>query len=69
MDFSAKDISFPDAERTRSIFSAFINLVKFSEQCEAFITGLRDKSAAVAEERNKVFSELVESEEKVRAVK
>ncbi|THH26364.1 hypothetical protein EUX98_g7826 [Antrodiella citrinella] len=69
MDFSAKDLSFPDAERTRSVFSAFINLVKFSEQCESFITGLREKSASVAEERNKITSELVASEEKIRAVK
>ncbi|TCD67660.1 kinetochore-associated Ndc80 complex subunit nuf2 [Steccherinum ochraceum] len=68
MDFSAKDLSFPDAERTRSVFSAFINLVKFSEQCEVFITGLREKSAAVAQERKRVTSEYMEAEEKVREV-
>ena len=69
MDFSAKDLSFPEPERTRSIFSAFINLVKFSEQCESFITGLREKSAAVAAERDKTTSDLMQSEEKVQEVK
>ena len=69
MDFSANDISFPDPERTRSIFSAFINLIKFSEQCESFITGLRKRSAAVAEERDRVIRKLAESEEKERETK
>ncbi|KAH8108199.1 Nuf2 family-domain-containing protein [Cristinia sonorae] len=68
-DFSSRDISFPDPERTRSVFSAFINLVKFSEQCESFIAGLREKSAAVAEERNRVMGDLKDAERRVQTVK
>ncbi|CCM06381.1 uncharacterized protein FIBRA_08640 [Fibroporia radiculosa] len=68
-DFSAKDLYFPEPERTRSLFSAFINFVKFSEQCESFITGLREKSANVIDERNKVAAEVIEVHQRVNAIK
>ncbi|OBZ75713.1 putative kinetochore protein NUF2, partial [Grifola frondosa] len=68
-DFSAKDLYFPDAERTRAIFSAFINFVKFSEQCESFITRLRDQSTAVIQERREVVREIAELEQKVVDIK
>ncbi|TFY68085.1 hypothetical protein EVJ58_g1230 [Rhodofomes roseus] len=68
-DFTAKDIYTPDAERTRSIFSAFINFVKFSEQCEAFVSGLRERSAAVIEERDRVAQQLAEARQKIEVIK
>ncbi|KAI0928183.1 hypothetical protein AcW1_005507 [Taiwanofungus camphoratus] len=68
-DFSAKDLYSPDPERTRSIFSAFINFVKFSEQREPFVTGLREKSAAVIQERDKVVHELADTQQKVVSIK
>ena len=68
-DFTAKDIYAPEAERTRAIFSAFINFVKFCEQCEAFISGLRERSATVIEERDRVAQQLVETKQKIAAIK
>ncbi|KAH9951445.1 Nuf2 family-domain-containing protein [Amylocystis lapponica] len=68
-DFSAKDLYAPDPERTRSIFSAFINFVKFSEQCEPFITRLRGHSAAVIQEREKVAQRLAEARQRVAYIK
>ncbi|KAL6309187.1 Nuf2 family-domain-containing protein [Sparassis latifolia] len=68
-DFNTKDVYFPNPERTRSIFSAFINFVKFSEQCEPFITRLRDKSASALKERDEVGHQLVDMKEKLAAVK
>ncbi|KZT66833.1 hypothetical protein DAEQUDRAFT_739729 [Daedalea quercina L-15889] len=69
LDFTAKDIYYPDPERTRAIFSAFINFVKFSEQCETFISGLRERSAAVIEERDRIVHQLVGTKQKVEAIK
>ena len=68
-DFTAKDIYAPEPERTRAIFSAFINFVKFCEQCETFISGLRERSAAVIEERDRVAQQLVETKQKIAAIK
>ncbi|KAI0798117.1 Nuf2 family-domain-containing protein [Abortiporus biennis] len=67
-NFSAKDISFPEPERTRSILSAFINFVKFSEQCANTVLGLQNKSAAVAEERDKVVVELANAQREVENI-
>ncbi|KAH9925307.1 Nuf2 family-domain-containing protein [Fomitopsis serialis] len=68
-DFTAKDIYFPDPERSRSIFSAFINFVKFAEQCETFVSGLRERSASVIEERDRIAEQLVETKQKIEAIK
>ena len=62
-------MSQPDPERTRANFSAFINLIKFSEQRAEFIDNLRQKSARMNEERRKVVEELEESERKVAAIR
>ncbi|CDO69122.1 hypothetical protein BN946_scf185042.g24 [Trametes cinnabarina] len=64
-DFSAKDIYFPDPDRTRSIFSAFINFIKFSEQSEVFINRLRNQSTAVMKERQAVMQETAELEQRM----
>ncbi|KAH9901654.1 Nuf2 family-domain-containing protein [Cubamyces lactineus] len=69
LDFSAKDIYFPDPDRTRSIFSAFINFIKFSEQSEAFITRLRNQSTAVIKERQAVLEETAELEQRMSEFK
>ncbi|CAL1703901.1 unnamed protein product [Somion occarium] len=69
MDFSAKDLAFPEPDRTRSIFSAFINLVKFSEQCEGFIGGLRNQSASVTKERDQTVEKRAEAERRVATIK
>ncbi|EPT01833.1 hypothetical protein FOMPIDRAFT_1029606 [Fomitopsis schrenkii] len=68
-DFTAKDIYAPEPERTRAIFSAFINFVKFCEQCETFISGLRERSSAVIEERDRVAQRLVETKQKIAFIK
>ncbi|KAI0736553.1 Nuf2 family-domain-containing protein [Fomitopsis betulina] len=68
-DFTAKDIYAPEPERTRAIFSAFINFVKFCEQCEVFISGLRERSSAVIEERDRVAQRLVETKQKIVSIK
>jgi len=69
MDFSAKDIHLPDPERTRFILSAFINFVKFAEQCTSFVSGLRDKSATISEERERVAQELSTIQYELAALK
>lgn len=68
-DFSSKDLYFPDPDRTRSIFSAFINFIKFSEQSEAFINRLREQSTAVIRERQVVTEEIQDLQEKMEAFK
>jgi kinetochore protein Nuf2 len=68
-DFSFKDLSSPDPERTRGHLSAFINFVKFSEQRADFIMRLRDKSARTNEERDKVVQALRVAEKEVAAIK
>ena len=69
IDFSSRDLYFPDPDRTRSILSAFINFIKFSEQSEAFINRLRDQSTAVIRERQAVTEETAELEQKVAEFK
>ncbi|KAH9946391.1 uncharacterized protein BXZ73DRAFT_95891 [Epithele typhae] len=59
-DFSSADLYFPNPDRTRSILSAFINFMKFSEQSDAFITRLRDQSATLIRERQTVAEETEE---------
>lgn len=68
-DFSSKDVSFPETERTRHVFSAFINYVKFYEQCEPFTTRLRNRSAAVLQEREKVVQQREEIQQKIATLR
>ncbi|KAG0706409.1 Nuf2 family-domain-containing protein [Suillus ampliporus] len=69
MDFSSRDLSAPEPERTRFILSAFINFVKFAEQCTTFISNVREKSAQVIEEREQVVQELSEVQHKLAVLK
>ncbi|KIL00637.1 hypothetical protein PAXRUDRAFT_129394 [Paxillus rubicundulus Ve08.2h10] len=69
MDFSAKDLYLPDPERTRFILSAFINFVKFAEQCAPFISNLRDQSTTVIEEREHLAQELAALQHKLNTLK
>ena len=69
VDFTAKDLAFPEPDRTRSIFSAFINLVKFSEQCESFIKGLKSQSTSVTKERDRTAEKRVEAEKRLATIK
>ena len=69
MDFSAKDLHLPDPERTRFILSAFINFVKFAEQCTPFVASLRDQSATFIEEREHVAHELAALQHKLSTLK
>lgn len=68
-DFNAKDLAAPEPERTRAHFSAFINLVKFSEQRAEFIKGLRSKSATINRERIDVTRRLSETQAEVAAIR
>lgn len=58
LDFSAKDLYSPDPERTRFVLSAFINFVKFAEECAPFVSAVRDKSSAIIEEREQLAQDL-----------
>lgn len=68
-DFSAKDIFTPTSERTRLILSAFINFVKFSEQCMPFVAGIRGKAADLIQEREDGSHELSKLEAQLAQVK
>ncbi|EIW60678.1 kinetochore-associated Ndc80 complex subunit NUF2 [Trametes versicolor FP-101664 SS1] len=68
-DFSAKDLYFPEPDRTRAVFSAFINFIKFTEQSEAFINRLRNQSSAVIKERQAVLEETAELQQRVSEFK
>jgi kinetochore protein Nuf2 len=58
-DFSARDISMPEPERTLYILSAFINFIKFTEQhCNPLAIELRDKSATLIAQRDQVTHDL-----------
>jgi len=60
-------MSHPERERTIDLLSAFINFIKFTEQCcDSFVKGLRDKSAAMIVERDQVSVALQESQERIR---
>ncbi len=69
MDFSARDLYFPDSDRMRAILSAFINFIKFSEQNEGFLTRLREQSSALLKERQIVTEEIAELEDKMTKFK
>ncbi|KAA1478749.1 hypothetical protein DENSPDRAFT_875827 [Dentipellis sp. KUC8613] len=68
-DFSAKDLCFPERERTRSILSAFINFIRFSEQCIPFVMSLREKSASLNDERAQAEKDLADIQRKVLEIK
>jgi kinetochore protein Nuf2 len=68
-DFSGKDIFTPTTERTRLILSAFINFVKFSEQCMPFVTKLRGKAADLIQERESVSHERARLEAQLAQLK
>jgi len=46
-----------------------INFVKFSEQCEPFVSRLRETSVKTIEEREAVSAELTDLERKLKEVK
>lgn len=69
IDFSSRDLYFPDPDRTRSILSAFINFIKFSEQSDVFITRLRDQSAALQRERETVQEQIDELDQTMKTFK
>jgi kinetochore protein Nuf2 len=67
-DFCAGDISHPERERTIDLLSAFINFIKFTEQCcDALVKALRDNSVGIITEREQVSHALMENRERVRA--
>jgi kinetochore protein Nuf2 len=69
MDFSSRDLAAPEPERTRFILSAFINFVKFAEQCATFISNVRERSTQVIDEREQVIQELSEFQHKLSVLK
>jgi len=69
MDFSSRDLAAPEPERTRFILSAFINFVKFAEQCATYINNVREKSTLVIEERAQVIQELSDIQHKLAVLK
>ncbi|KAG2079733.1 hypothetical protein BD769DRAFT_1380226 [Suillus cothurnatus] len=69
LDFSSRDPSAPEPERTRFILSAFINFVKFAEQCTPFISNVQENSVRVIEEREQAIQELSEVQHNVAVLK
>lgn len=68
-DFSSKDLYAPDPARTRNILSAFINFIKFTEQCQPFISQLRQESARLADERVEVSKQLESTRRELAAAR
>jgi kinetochore protein Nuf2 len=61
-------VSHPERERTIDLLSAFINFIKFTEQCcDALVKSLRDKSMDIINEREQISHALSDSRERVRA--
>ena len=61
-------MSHPERERTIDLLSAFINFIKFTEQCcDALVKSLRDKSVDMITEREQMLRALSETRERVRA--
>ena len=52
--FCAKDLSAPEPEQTRLNLSAIINFLKFVEEREPFVSGLREKAQVALEERERL---------------
>ncbi|KII88867.1 hypothetical protein PLICRDRAFT_53383 [Plicaturopsis crispa FD-325 SS-3] len=68
-DFNSRDLYMPYKERTCNLLSAFVNFVKFTEQCVGFVSGVRAKSLTLIEERQKVARELEEIQQKCDEIK
>ena len=61
-------MSHPERERTIDLLSAFINFIKFTEQCcDALVKSLRDKSMDMITEREQMLRALSETRERIRA--
>ncbi|KDQ60560.1 hypothetical protein JAAARDRAFT_553066 [Jaapia argillacea MUCL 33604] len=67
--FSSRDVTFPEPERTRDNLSAFVNFVKFSEQCSQFLNGARSKDGEVMQERESLALRIQERRSKLDALK
>jgi len=68
-DFSIRDLHFPQPGRSHSILCAFVNYIKFSEQCTPFVMSLRERSSALNRDRDSVSNELEEAQRKLDYIK
>ncbi|KZT29875.1 hypothetical protein NEOLEDRAFT_1238609 [Neolentinus lepideus HHB14362 ss-1] len=68
-DFNSRDVYFPEPERTRVILSAFINLVKFHEQCASTIEEVRRKDADLESEREMAIQRLADMVSELDVIK
>jgi kinetochore protein Nuf2 len=68
-DFNARDLSFPEPQRTRSHIAALINLIRFIEEYEPIVAAVRDRSAALVKDREKVSRDLADVHLKLSAIK
>ena len=63
--FCAKDLSSPEPEQTRLNLSAIINFMKFVEEREPFVNGLREKAQLALDERDKLKQSLDERQRRI----
>lgn len=65
-DFSGKDISHPDKNRTLMLLAAFINLVKFTEEwCTPFVKELRERADTMNVQREQISRELADLQHRI----
>ena len=70
MDFSARDLYFPESDRMRAILSAFINFIKFTEQfCHEPFTKIMHSADKVVQERRAAEDDLSRINQEIKVIK
>jgi len=65
-DFNAKDLTAPQAERTRSVLSGLVNFLKFTEEyCEEIAFTQRESATQLVLERDRMEQKIVEVQEAI----
>ena len=68
-DFDLRDIATPEPHRTRSHLSAFINLIKFIEEQEPYLSSIRSRSLALVQDRERIAKACFEAQQKAAAIR
>lgn len=68
-DFDLRDIATPEPHRTRSHLSAFINLIRFIEEQESYLTSIRSRSSALVQDRERVAKASLDVQQKASTIK
>lgn len=69
-NFSSRDLSQPEAERTTNVLSGFINFIRFIEQeCEDYVKNTREKSDTFHDERRGIEEKIQVMTKKIEEMK